>query len=59
MKCDDCIFGKVIAGEIVKCQNPYSEKYDLVLHKKQDGCLKGRSSTIGINALQQRHLMMR
>lgn len=57
MKCDKCIFAKEIDVSTIECRNPYSDWEITRLFESYDGCLEGKASTVGIDALQRIALM--
>lgn len=57
MKCQDCIFAKQIDNKSVECHNPYSDDFETNKNISH-GCKDGKSSTVGIDAMQNRFLRM-
>lgn len=57
MKCKDCIFSKHKDLESCECFNPHSDEFGQILFEKYDGCIDGKKSTFGIDAIQRVMLM--
>lgn len=56
-KCKDCIFAKHKDLESCECFNPHSDEFGQILFEKYDGCIDGKKSTFGIDAIQRVMLM--
>lgn len=57
MKCNDCIFAKDKDLETIECFNPHADDFGSILFAKYDGCINGKKSTVGIDAIQRVMLM--